>query len=225
VSTRKISDAELLQRVMSSRVADIHTSTPGRVVSYDAAKRTAEIAVLVKRMVPTQDGEPVEEPLPNLPNVPVLLFRAGGCTISLPVKEGDTGLLLFNHASPAEWRAKGGDSATAPKDLRMHHPAHAVFLPGWCPDDTETPASEVDGIVLDVDDGQHVVLGKHDAANYIPRADRLADAIANKVAAIFDAHKHTGVTTGPGTSGVPDTLMSPDLITAEDIACDRVKGE
>lgn len=107
----------------------VHTAFPARVQSYDGANQVADLEPLVRSPVLQPDGSVVYEDLPMLPSVPVLLPRSAGWFIGLPLGEGDTVLVVCCEVAIGHWRA-GDGSPQYPGDLRRHHLAHAVAIPG-----------------------------------------------------------------------------------------------
>jgi hypothetical protein len=102
---------------------------PGRVESYDAATQTANVLPLLNYPVPQGDGTVVWEECPVVPSVPVVFPRSAGWFIAHRLDPGDTVLLIPLEGSAGAWRA--GDGAPQdPDDLRRHHLAGCVAVPG-----------------------------------------------------------------------------------------------
>jgi hypothetical protein len=122
---------ELIQMAIDTDRMDLHTALPGRVRRYDAARQTAEIELLLKRAIRTDDDDKVLEELPILPCVPVVFPRGGGFFVSLPLQEGDSGLVVFCERAISRWRATG---EVADPGLRTCHDLNgALFVPGVFP--------------------------------------------------------------------------------------------
>lgn len=120
--------ADILTEAIASKLLDLHTAIPGKIQSYDSARQVADIEPQIKRMLQSETGEPVYEALPVLPSVPVIFSRSAEFYVYIPVKEGDTGLLIFNETSIDQWRDKG--SLSNPCDTGRHTLTSAVFIPG-----------------------------------------------------------------------------------------------
>ncbi len=97
----------------------IHTSMPGRVVTYDPANRTA---VVVPGLADA-DGNA----MPTIFDVPVVWPGGNGFSLTVGLNANDRVLLLFSERSIEEWLAKG--LATDPHDLRRHSITDALALP------------------------------------------------------------------------------------------------
>ena len=114
--------AEALAAALDARAAQIHTAVPARVVSYDAAAQTADVAPA------TWTGATAP---PVVPRVPVVWPQGGGGYLLFPLHGGDTGLLVACEADISEWRRTGEEGPAA--DAAVHHQANAVFIPGCNP--------------------------------------------------------------------------------------------
>lgn len=198
-------DAEVLRRFLDARVAELWTSLPARVKTYDAATQTADLEPVV-RMPRAIDEEDLEhEDLPVLPNVPVVFPRGGGASITWPLQAGDHVLVVFSSLSTGEWRRTGATADA--KDVSRNGLGSAFALAGVAPDlDTLAHASE-DALVLE--HGTKVMIGA-DATEKIARDDlvmarieELADAILNATptandggAAVLLAAKNTLIAAG-----------------------------
>jgi hypothetical protein len=109
----------------------MHVSTVGKVRAYDPETQTAEIQVMIQKVLPGEDPE-LDEDTPETPpilaSVPVVHLRGGGFFAHFPVAVGDTGLLFFCDSDIGAWRAT--DAVSDPGTDHRHGLAGAVFLPG-----------------------------------------------------------------------------------------------
>lgn len=154
---------------------DVHTSFPGRIQSYDAAKQTADIQPLIRHAVKQADDSFEYEELPVLPCVPVIFPRVGEWFIGFRISEGDTVLVVCCESAIGHWRV--GDGAIQfPGDIRRHHLSHAVAIPGLFVRDralVHAPAEDGPGIVLgrDSDDGMRVSFKDDDSLEVTKGSD------------------------------------------------------
>jgi len=136
---------DVLQQVLDSRLADLHTSMPGLVVAFhgDTTPPTADVRPVLRRAIPDLDGATQYEELPVIPSVPVDYPCGLGGTVAIvwPLSPGDTVQLHFPERDTAEWMASG--VVESPREERMHtlsaarcYPAgghHGQPLPGGVP--------------------------------------------------------------------------------------------
>lgn len=120
-------EAELLREVIESRLADVHTSIPARIVSYDADKQVADCEIVIRRAEQTDSGSVVHEDYPVIPNVPVGWPSGGGYSLQFPLEKGDGVWLVFSEAAIAQWRETG--ELSAPGDLDRHDLSYPIALP------------------------------------------------------------------------------------------------
>lgn len=114
----------VLEQAMRNRMAELQTCMPGVIVSYNFKKQMAVVQPSISRRY--ADGRVEKYPVIN--NVPVVFPRSGGASITMPVKGGDTVLLLFAGRSIDTWAANGG--VVAQDDNRMHSINDAIAIPG-----------------------------------------------------------------------------------------------
>lgn len=76
-----------------------------------------------------RDNNGVESPksIGVLSRVPVALFKAGGFVLTLPVAEGDEGIIFFSDRSLALWKETG--KKAPPRETEFHGLGGAVFMP------------------------------------------------------------------------------------------------
>lgn len=120
--------SEIVERALAARLADVHVSMPGIVVSYDAATQTATVQPALRRVLLSEDDDLVAEELPPIENVPVSWPGCAAFTIHGTLAAGDTGDILFSSWSHNEWQASG--RVSTPGDLKPHNLGSAKFYPG-----------------------------------------------------------------------------------------------
>lgn len=225
----EITEAELHQMFIDSRLLDVHKCIPVRVESYSASAQTVEVTPMVNRMIPDGAVPPnyVSEPLPKLSDVPVAHMRGGGFFVAMPCRQGDFGFVLFCDRNIAAYRATGNQSD--PGDLGMHTMSSALFVPAVFPDEQVLAHADANNMVMGSDtvDAARIVIkpsGEIDlgaaAASFIARADKVIshlNAIASLLSTCTPAASETGL------ASIKTSAASLVLAGFADVATDNVK--
>ena len=136
---------EVLQAQDMATSARIKVAMPAKVLSFDG-KHTVTAQIMIKQNV---DGKQVS--YPPIPDVPVGFLRAGGFAVTVPVKVGDEGTLLFYDRCIDGWYASGKESEAM--DFRLHDLSDASFLPaGIVSQPNSLDEFFADGLSLQTDD-------------------------------------------------------------------------
>jgi hypothetical protein len=122
------SNAEVFAAVLESWGRELHFALPATVEKYDKAKQRVDVKLGVKRPMPNGRGGFSPEDMPVLPNLRVCFEVGGGFMVTVPIRKGDRGTVVFNDFSIAAY-LKSGDPSD-PGDVRAHHLGNAVFWPG-----------------------------------------------------------------------------------------------
>lgn len=123
-------------------LSGIHTALPGAIISYDYTVQKATIQPLLNKV--WSDGTTMA--MPVLENVPVIFPRSGGASLTFPVLEGDTCLLLFIERSIDLWLTTGGQ--VNPDDPRKFDLSDAIAIMGLSPFSTSSPAQNNSDLLL-----------------------------------------------------------------------------
>lgn len=120
--------AESLKLALHSRINEVNTSIPAIVL---AVKDQGELRVDVQPVIRSQDlDREVEEELPPILNVPVMMPYASKGGLSFPVSVGDGVLLIFSQRGIGTWK-RGGDSGFyTPDTLNSHDMKDAIAITG-----------------------------------------------------------------------------------------------
>ena len=90
---------------------DYNIVMPGRVIEYFPATQTATVSVSGERIFWTKNDSEGMVERGNLYDVPVHTASGGGYSITMPIKEGDTCLMLFSQFGYDHWLWKDEDTA------------------------------------------------------------------------------------------------------------------
>lgn len=134
-------DEYTLEGYVDRRIAAACCVIPGIVEEWDAAKQLAKVKPAVKRKWLNKDtGKPEYDCMPVLCKVPVVVpySQQAGLLLTVPIRKGDEGLLLFADRSIDMFIKNGGEQnpeecCGADKqytDPRAHSLSDAVFIPG-----------------------------------------------------------------------------------------------
>lgn len=213
-SMHEMSSDEASAYVMDQYAYGLRTCMIAECVSFDAAKN----CVTVQPLLQTKIDDKVSS-LPVISGVPVGFYQAGGFAVTHKPAKGDVCLLLINDRSIAQWKLKGG--ITDPASPQHHNFNDAIAYFGI--NDFTSPIQSIkDGIDIRSKDGGSSLNVTGSTAtlklggtaiftattsgvtfNVPVTAPQITANQATINGVAFTTHKHTGVTTGGGTSGGP----------------------
>ena len=116
---------DLIQAMINEALDDVHTCLPARVEKFDPTTLRGEVVPLIKRRL-AKDGEP--EPLPPILDVPFWMPKAGPFVLRLPVRRGDTVLVVFAERA-LDYLLLDGQPQD-PQFRRRHALDDAIAIPG-----------------------------------------------------------------------------------------------
>lgn len=204
-----LSEAELLQLAIDSRLIDLHTSFPARVEAYYPKSQsgdgipTVDVTPQLNRSLPDGSDNFVSEPLPKLADVPVVFPRCGKYAITFPLVAGDYVLVVCCQRNIGAWRATGAQGD--PGDLGTHTLDGAVAIAGLFPDSVPSPNA----------DGTNMVVGREDNGNarleFTPTGVNLGAGATKGVARNGDGCDGGTLLFVPGTSGASLSYFAPGV--------------
>lgn len=123
--------SDVIRQGVKSAVVNLHTSLPGRIISFDPVLQTATVALGVKRVFINRGVELdvlTAVDLPPIVDVPVIFPRGGGFSLTFPVMPDDECLVTFCERSIDRWHQSG--NAEDPTSRRFHALTDAVCMVG-----------------------------------------------------------------------------------------------
>lgn len=203
---------ELLRRLGDRRQAEVFTTVPAAVKTYDAATQTADIEIMVRSpLVDDEEEADVDhEDLPIVPNVRVLFPSAGGIGITMPVPTGTEGVLLVSTLQTSEFRRTGKKSDAV--DVRRNSlGCGAWFFPCKLSDGQPIDHAATNALVLEAPE---IRIGKG-ASEFIAMANKVLDELTS-ISGKYNTHTHK-VTAFGSPSDTPATggfNYSPSSVAA-----------
>lgn len=179
----------------------------GTIESFNSENQTVEVSINYLRTY-MRNGQRVTKAYPLLLDVPVVMMTGGGATLTFPIEQGDTCVVLFNDRSISQWWASG--QVAQLESNRAHALSDGMALIGIRSNVNKLTDYDENRALLSkgthaIGVGDKVMITK----NY-PTSDQtlntslqdLIDKLKELIAEIADI-RVLGVQTGGGTSGFP----------------------
>lgn len=116
VGERTRSEFEMYETMAEKWSNDLRVAIPGIVDSFDPNAQTVTVQPAIKeRVIADQNGTIQTVNLPLLLDVPVVIPRAGGVVLTLPIQKGDECLVIFADSCIDAWWSQGGVQVQAEK--------------------------------------------------------------------------------------------------------------
>ena len=198
---------------LQKAAANIQKVIPAKIISYDRTENRATIQILTLFL--TSTGGKLQMKL--IPNIPVLNLAGGGFVLSFPVQAEQIGFLLASDRDISI--LKTNLSTYTPATNRQHQYEDSIFIPlnlnGFTVNEADANAlliSSLDGTTKIAVQNNLITMT---AANVVINGNTLVngaltatDTITSNVDVVAETisgktHTHTGVTTGSGTTGLP----------------------
>jgi hypothetical protein len=193
---------------------ELRVAIPGIIQSFDPVKQTVVVQPAITEQMLKSDV-PTPTTLSLISDVPILLPRAGGFSLTVPIKAGDECLLIFADACIDAWWQSGGTQGQI--DKRRHDLSDAFAILGPWNQQRVLPNYSTTAAQLRSDDGNTIIeVGSGEvtikAANVTVQAQQVSVTGSEKVTIAgnnqttidgvdFLNHTHSGVTTGGGVTG------------------------
>ena len=179
-----------------------YTALPAKVISFDG--HTVSCQPMINKVL--ANGEEISIPL--LVDVPAQFPHAGGFCITVPIKAGDEGLVVFSSRCIDGWFASG--QASKPFDNRLNDLSDGFFIVGCNSVPNKIPDFYHDGVSVQTDDGStHIRLTngtiyikgniKHEGNTNCSGSITAKDVNTNK-GINLNTHTHLGVQSGNSTT-------------------------
>ena len=197
-----------LTEALTAWQSGLWTAMPGVLLSFDAAKMSAVVQVAIQARLRQNDeaGSISWVSISPLVDVPVVFPNGGGFLLTFPLAAGDEGLVIFSSRCIDSWWQSGGTD-NPQMDLRLHDLSDGFFLPGARSQVNLPPGGvSTTGVELRSEDGNTKIrMSGGGISMTCPGAITLnSSSLTHNGVNVGATHRHGGVDTGSGISGVPE---------------------
>ncbi len=192
---------ETFRKMMEAMLYDLRVAAPGIIQSFDAATQTATVQLAIRERI-CISGDVTDEEIPELVDVPVVMPRAGGYLLTLPVAAGDECLVVFGDNCMDAWWQSGGVQNQV--DRRRHDLSDGFAIVGIWSQPRVVSGYSANSAQLRNEAGDAMVEVAGSTINVLGgtvnvNADS-TDAV-NINGRVFMNHTHSGVEPGGGNTG------------------------
>ena len=151
IQDERIGSPEARQRhTLQAWANALRVAAPGIVTAVDLAAQTVSVKLCLQGKITDETNVPRWVELPLLTDVPIVWPRAGGFSLTLPVKPGDECLVVFGDQCMDAWWQSGG--VQKPMDERRHDLSDGFALFGVTSQPRRLANVQADAIELRTDD-------------------------------------------------------------------------
>lgn len=207
---------DLLDTVRREIFLNLNVHHVATIKSFDPAKQTCTAKINYDKTIFTNDASNNRAkkllPYPVLLDVPVINLRGGKAGLSLPIKEGDQCIILFNDRDIDNWfnGARSGEVGS----LRLHSMSDGFALVGISSQDNKVPNYDATRADL-YNDTNHVAVGPVKTKIYNATLN-LNDILQELVTELKDLN--TAIEAITVTCALPGNPSSPPINAAAFVA-------
>ena len=111
-------ETEVLRTALDQFARKMRVACPGIIQSFDSSKQTVSVQLAIMEEL-SKNGERTSVKIPILEDIPIVVPRGGGFSITLPIAVGDECLVVFGDMCIDSWWQSGGDN-NIQMDRRRH---------------------------------------------------------------------------------------------------------
>lgn len=217
----KADSPEIAARSIGEGVkAELWVAMPGILAAVDLGKMTCSVQPSIKARVQNPALEWSWVTMPLLVDCPIVFPSGGGATLTFPLKVGDECLVIFADRCIDAWWQSGGIQQQI--DYRMHSLSDGFVIPGPHSQPRVVAGISASAVELRLDDASAKVsidvsskavsiTSPSSISLNAPTVTINGNSVVTGTSNLqgnttiqgktFLTHAHTGVATGPGTSG------------------------
>lgn len=129
INGQNLSSLEGVLRIFKNNIfTTLNVCMPCKVISYNATDNTVDLQPSIQTVLANNE----RKDRAILTDVPVISLGGNGLTIRIPLKKGDTGIVIFCDRDITLYKEILDNSkplSTSPQTLRKHDIADGIFIP------------------------------------------------------------------------------------------------
>ena len=179
IEDRLKDDAQALRKLFDRFSAGLHVAAPGIIQTFNADTQTVTVELAIKERV-TLDGDDnntrttEDKTLPILLDVPIVIPRAGGYIVTMPIQAGDECLVIFADTCIDSWFQSGFTQSQMFK--RRHSISDGFAILGTWSQPRKISEYSTDSMQIRNDAGDSLVEVKDGVVNVLTDAVNLSNA-------------------------------------------------
>ena len=99
---------------------DLRVACPGIILSFDPIEQTVSVQLALRENVSDSEYNKEWQAIKPISDIPIVIPRAGGYCITMPIKPGDECLVVFGDMCIDAWWERGGIQNQMDKSMRRH---------------------------------------------------------------------------------------------------------
>lgn len=99
---------EFYRRMLDNLSSNLRVAAPGLIQDFDPVAQTVSVQVAIREKIIDADMMQQWVDIPLLLDVPIVIPRAGGFALTLPITAGDECLVVFSDMCIDAWFSSGG---------------------------------------------------------------------------------------------------------------------
>ena len=164
--------SEIIHRYFDQYDFNLRCAAPGIIKKFDKDKQTVSVQLVIKDIISldTKNGREVKSiQIPLLKDVPIVIPRAGGFSITLPIKEDDECLVIFADSHIDAWWQNG--DIQEPMSARRHDLSDGFAILGTWSQPNVIDTYNVDDLEIRNEDGKTKIQVKDDTVKIVVNED------------------------------------------------------
>ncbi len=155
ITERLHSEEEQQRAAAFNNAAQLRVAIPAIIESFDAGKQTVSVQPAITENIQVGEEAAKATKLPILTDIPICFPRAGGYSITLPIKKGDECLLVFADMCIDGWWQSGG--VQDQMETRRHDLSDAFAIIGTTSQPQKVTGYSSENMQIRTDDGNIVI--------------------------------------------------------------------
>jgi hypothetical protein len=143
-----------LENALDLHGCETRVAMPGIIQAFDAAEQTVTVRLALREKM-FVNGTAQNVPIPDLIHVPIVIPRAGGYSLTLPITAGDECLVVFGDMCIDSWWQSGGMQNQL--KLRRHTLSDGFAVLGTWSQQRKVSNYSTSSAQLRSDDGQTII--------------------------------------------------------------------
>ena len=181
-------------RLMCDKVnIDLRVACPGIIQSFNPVEQTVTVQLALRENVSNSEYQKEWREIQPLLDVPIVIPRAGGYCITMPVERGDECLVVFGDMCIDGWWQQGGIQNQVDKSMRRHDLSDGFAILGTWSQPRRIKDYSINSCQIKSEHGKACIELKENDVNIKAGNVNIDASQITLDGIVWDSHKHPGV--------------------------------